>query len=182
MTKLEKHLNETYNCFCFVTHDLELADSIKKIILDFPFWAWIEHEPDDEDGTKHIHFLIKTNGTRKIKHIQDKINLPGNFIQTCKSFVGYQRYFMHLDNPEKHQYKLTDVHTNDHSSFRAAISPLKPDLMEVYNDFNALRSGKMKPQDFVIKNSIQIDKMPFYQKIKTFDIINKNYNSLYAGT
>lgn len=171
---LQDHLETQGTCFCGVTHDMNCADKIRIALLDFPFWAYIHHDPDNDDGTEHIHFMLKTNGTRKIKHIADKLELPGNFIQLCKNEVGMKRYFLHLDSPDKKKYTVGDVHTNDHTSFRQAENgTMKRDILELWHDFTELRIGKTTPQDFIVKNAIELEKMPFYQKIKTFDIISK---------
>lgn len=175
MSGIEKHNKETGSWFCAVTHDLSLAEEIKKSILDFPSWAYIYHEPDSDDGTPHIHYLIRSNGTRNIKQISDKIGLPSNYIQVCRKVVAFRRYMLHLDSPEKKQYKPSDVVTRCHADFReAADGNVKRDVFSLYNDFCRLRNGSMTPAEFIQLNYVEMEKLPFAVKIKTFSIINSN--------
>lgn len=183
-SKLEKYENQEGSWFCAVTHDLSLAEKIKMTILDFPSWAWIYHDPDNEDGTPHVHFLIRSNGTRKIKHIANKIDLPSNFIQICRSEVGYRRYMMHLDSPDKIKYKVSDVHTNCHSDFRSAERGDQPasDIFALYRDFRRLQDGLISPNDFIGEHFLEMEKMPFGQKIKTFQVLEETWCIHHAHT
>lgn len=175
--KYQCHLNKTGSWFCAVTHDLSLAENIKITILDFPDWSWIYHDPDRDDGSPHVHFMFRANGTRSIKNIADKIGLEGNFIQIVKSEVGHRRYMMHLDDPEKHQYDVLDVHTNNHSLFRQAKegNAGKGDIFKLYNDYCRLCDGLINPKMFIQEHYDQMEKMPFGQKIKTFQVINQEW-------
>lgn len=177
----KKHEKETGTEFCAVTHDLELAEDIKKALLDFRKWAWIRHEPDTEDGTPHVHFLIITNGTRSIKNISDRIGLPSNYIQVCRKVVAYRRYMMHLDSDDKIKYKVTDVHTNHHTDFRIAAEGNSKDcdVYELFKSFRSLSCGRKTADEFIQENYIEMTKMSFSQKIKTFEIILKTeYKSI----
>lgn len=180
----EDHINEEGSWFVAVTHDLSLADKIKTTILDFPSWAWIYHEADTEDGTPHIHFMLRSNGTRKIKHIADKIDLPANYIQICKNQVGFRRYMLHLDSDDKIKYSLSDVHTNQHTLFREAINANKTesDIFQLYEDYCKLYAGVLNPKQFIQNHCTEMEKMPFGQKIKTFQIINEEYGHQHALT
>lgn len=171
-SKKIKREQESSSWFTFVTHDLILADKIKLSIRDYKEWAWIRHLPDSEEGSEHVHFLICANGTRTIKQVSDKIGLPSNFIQICRSVVGTKRYFLHLDNPEKQQYSFDDIHTNNHRSFRDAINPIEsPDLSSLFQDYCSLRNGTLSSLDFITRHYREIEHLSFYQKIKTFDTI-----------
>lgn len=182
-TKFDKYLAQTGSWFCAVTHDLSLAENIKITILDFPDWSWIYHDPDTEESTPHVHFMFRTNGTRSIKNISDKIGLEGNYIQIVKSEIGYRRYIMHLDDKEKHQYDVYDVHTNNHSLFRLAKDGNKgnSDIFKLYRDYCSLCSGIITPNDFIKEHYDSMEKLNFSQKIKTFQIINSEWGH-YAHT
>lgn len=172
---LDDHLSEQGSWFCAVTHDMSLAENIKMTIRDFPDWAFIEHEPDKEDGSVHVHFMFRANGTRTIKAIANKIELPGNFIQVVKSEIGMRRYFMHLDDDEKKKYDVNDIHTNNHSLFRQAKdgNAGKSDIFKLYSDYCRLGFGNITPKDFILSHYDEMEKMPFSQKIKTFQVLNE---------
>ena len=180
LTEWEKQ-KSTY--FCTVTHDLNLAEDMKKIILDFPYWAWIQHDPDNEDGTDHVHFIVRNNGTRSVKQMADKLGIPSNFVQPCRKVVAYRRYLMHLDDPDKKQYSIDDVHTNDLASLQSAIlGDDRKDVNSLFYDWERLSRSEITPAEFIQENFCDLQKLNFYQKIKTFEAISKSYGSAHGLT
>ncbi|MBQ3445813.1 hypothetical protein IJG29_03790 [Candidatus Saccharibacteria bacterium] len=121
VSRMEKHEKEKGTFFCSVTHDLSLADEMIKVLPDFNSWAYIRHEPDTEEGTPHVHFLVRNNGTRSVKQIADKLGISSQYVQVCRKVVAFRRYMLHLDQEEKIKYKLDDIHTNRLSDFKAVI-------------------------------------------------------------
>lgn len=165
--------------FCTVLHDTKQRESVKEVCPDFQYWAWIDHVPDLECKNEHTHFIFRNNGTRSVKQIADKIGVPSNMVQPCRKVVAYRRYFMHLDDPDKHQYSLSDVHTNDVGSFKSAmIGNDRRDVSEIYTDFKKLRNGIITDEEFLQTNFAEIQKCNFYQKIKIFEAIMKTARGL----
>lgn len=74
----------------------------------------ILHDKDvNPDGTlkkPHYHLLLFFDGKKsfeQIKEITDILNAPNP--QRVKNPKGMVRYLIHMDNPEKHQYKREDI-------------------------------------------------------------------------
>lgn len=86
-------------------------------ILDQTHLEWIESPLHDSDvnpnGSKkkpHWHILIRFEGPVTAKRVKDIIEpLNGPIPQRVGSAKGMVRYFAHLDNPEKHRYKVEDI-------------------------------------------------------------------------
>lgn len=176
--KLNQHEKEKGTYFSVVTNDANCRSNIKSCCLDFPSWAWIDHIPDDEEGSEHTHFLLRNNGTRSVKQMSDKLQIPSNFVQVVRKVTAYRRYFIHADSPEKHQYQLSDIHTNRIIDFKMALSDnVDKDVFSLYRDLEKLSLGKITPQEFVELNFIDISKVSFTQKIKIFETIYKLYNT-----
>lgn len=176
--KLDEHLKEKGTYFCSVTHDLALADEMIKVLPDFTSWAYIRHEPDTEEGTPHVHFLVRNNGTRSVWQIANKLGINGQYVQVCRKVVAFRRYMLHLDNDEKIKYELKDVYTNRVSDFESAIiGNYEKDINSLFADFIKLSKGTMTPQEFIQLNYVEMSKMCFSQKIKTFQIINTTFGS-----
>lgn len=172
--KLDDHLKEKGVYFCSVTHDLDLAQEMIKILPDFTYWAYIKHEPDNEEGTPHYHFLVRNNGSRSVKQIADKLGISGQYVQVCRKVVAFRRYMLHLDNDEKIKYTIDDIHTNQFPSFKEAIiGNDKRDINDVFNDWKRLRTGDITSDEFIQMNWVEFQKMPFYQKIKTLELLEK---------
>ena len=173
--KLAKHEQERGTFFCSVTHDLALAEEMIKVLPDFTSWAYIRHEPDTEDGTPHVHFIVRQNGTRNVRQIADKLGISSQYVQVCRKVVAFRRYMLHLDQDEKKKYNLEDIHTNRMADFKAAvIGNEQKDINALYRDFIDLSRGTITPDEFIQLNYVELSNMPFYQKIKTFEIITKH--------
>ena len=54
--------------FTIVTHDEQCRKTIKEVAHEFPFYAYIDHQPDKEteesDKHFHTHVVICCNGSR----------------------------------------------------------------------------------------------------------------------
>lgn len=172
--KLKQHSKEKGTYFCSVTHDLGLADEMINTLPDFNFWAYIRHEPDIEEGTPHVHFLVRSNGTRNIQQIADKLGISPQYVQVCRKVVAFRRYMLHLDQDEKIKYTLDDIHTNHLLYFKEAIiGNQEKDVYDLFKSFRSLSSGEKTADEFIQENYIEMSKMAFSQKIKTFEIILK---------
>lgn len=174
MSGLAKHLAETGSCFTCVTNNEELRKSIKEVMPDFRLYAYIDHDPDTDEGKPHTHFIFTCNGTRKISHIADKLGISGQYIQVVRRITPMYRYLIHKDDPDKKQYKLTDIVTNHPDDFDAAVNgEVKASPTSLFNQYVKLSMGLMTSTEFIQANYREISKMNFYQKIQTFSTISK---------
>ena len=94
-----------------------LPDNYAEILSDEMHLCWAEspvHDADlNGDGSekkKHIHFALVFDGMKsfdQVKEITDRLHCP--IPQRCRNLKGLLRYFIHMDNPEKHQYSVDDI-------------------------------------------------------------------------
>lgn len=173
--KLDNHLRERGIYFTCVTNKPECIANIKKTVIDFPLWAWIDHEPDKEEGKLHTHFVFKCNGSRTIQQVANKLEISGQYVQIVNRITGMYRYFVHKDNPDRKQYKLEDIQTNHIDDFRTAINGIvkKSSVYSLFTDFRKLQTGLMSSEDFIQKNYQDIAGLSFGSKIKTFETLLK---------
>lgn len=78
---------------------------------------WVESPLHDKDinangeiKKPHWHILLLFNGVKtyeQVKEISDMLNAP--IPERCHNARGMVRYMAHLDNPEKAQYKTSDI-------------------------------------------------------------------------
>lgn len=175
MSKLDKHAKEHGCIFTCVTNVPECRQNIKETVIDFPSWAYIDHEPDDENGKEHTHFIFRMNGRRTVQQVADRLEISPQYVQVVHKIVGFYRYMVHKDNPEKKQYKIEDIVSNHLEDFREVIEGTqKTDVNSLFAQFQKLQSGDLTPADFIQQNYVEFNKMAFSQKIKTFEIICKN--------
>lgn len=124
------------------TFALELypEDDVHCVILDYIMayfdYAYILHDKDsfdsdifDENGNllhksgdlkkPHWHVIICFKNQRSVQSLLDELRL--DHIETC-NFYAYCRYLIHLDSPQKFQYKSSDIKTNIELRVRNALS------------------------------------------------------------
>lgn len=66
--------------------------------------------PDGEEKKPHYHVMLEYDSLKSYKQVSDDIVIfNGTIPQIIKSPVGMIRYFIHKDNPEKHQYDFSDI-------------------------------------------------------------------------
>lgn len=100
----------------------DVIDNIKKLSYRF---AMIRHDDDyytsndevDDSlvGTQkkvHFHVVFFWDNSYQLGYIAQKIGLPSNYLQKVASRNGAIQYLIHKNNPEKHQYNISDIVTN----------------------------------------------------------------------
>lgn len=98
--------------FAFVQLVENLPETWKQIIDDWHVKAWaIQHEPDNETGKDHIHCVVHLDSQVALSTALDMVApLNVKHVEIVRSLRSYCRYLLHMDNPEKKQYKLQDLH------------------------------------------------------------------------
>ena len=122
--------------FCGSTHKFEDIENIKTYISDFPFYAFIFHNPDDELDKPHIHFLLCIRGTNTIKNIAEMLHCDYGDVQVCKNHMNYARYMLHQgfdDKPDK--YNISDVISSDIDRFTSFVSVSHFPISTIDSDF-----------------------------------------------
>lgn len=163
---VEKKDDRTRNWTFIVYPESAPADWRDK--LDEEHIQWIESPLHDKDKNAdgevkkpHWHILVLFEGKKsynQVKELTDRLNAP--IPQKIASAKGMVRYMAHLDNPEKVQYKTTDI--IGHGGVDVA-EYLKPTSSSRYQLI-----GEM--MDFVKENHIiEIKDLLYYAREKRFD-------------
>ena len=72
----------------------------------------INETASDEDKTKkaHYHFILKFDGKKSYEQVLEITKKLGATIpQVCNNIVGAVRYFLHLDDANKHRYPQDEI-------------------------------------------------------------------------
>ena len=79
---------------------------------------WIKHDkdtnPTGEAKKAHYHVILCFDGKKskeQLQEIVDKLGGANGQYQPVANIRGMARYLCHLDNPEKHQYDTSEVHS-----------------------------------------------------------------------
>lgn len=134
----------------------------------YSWWAYIFHDLDNTD--KHLHILLYDEGGTNLSSHANRFSsvLPSNFIEKVWSPRAMARYLIHKDNPEKHQYDINSIYTNSKDKLMSFFKENNSDCTTEYQDFCAVRCGKMSIQDFLDKYRGEFSSMPFYHKLSVY--------------
>ena len=61
---------------------------------------------------EHFHVVFWWDNVYQLGYIANRIGLPSNYLQKTESRSGAMQYLIHKNNPEKHQYLISDIITN----------------------------------------------------------------------
>lgn len=101
----------------------ETLDIIEKVKNVAPRYYIILHDKDYDIETgelkkAHYHVLFTFQSARRLPTVFNYFSefsdkLKDNSFERINNITGAKRYLVHIDNPEKHQYKPDQVETND---------------------------------------------------------------------
>lgn len=171
-TKQGNRIKQKGSWFCGTTHSLTDIERIKANINEFPFYAYIIHDKD-EGKTPHIHFVLNITGCRTIKSICEVLECDYQDVQVARRPRGSIRYLIHIDDIDKYQYKKEQIITNNIDRLNFYFNGLSHSITTILSDLNSLQSGSTSVEDFCNKYSSEFANLPFYQKIKTLEVIKK---------
>lgn len=116
-------------------------DNWREILDDYHI-EWAEsplHEFDTnqtgEVKKPHWHIILAFDGPKSYEQVLDIISpLNCPIPQRCHSLKGAVRYFVHLDNPEKYQYSISDIVSHGGFDLTAALAPSASERYSIVSD------------------------------------------------
>lgn len=137
----------------------------------FKYYAYIRHEPEDEEKTPHYHAFIHLDSATTEKAVAKRLGIPPEKVQYVKSFRSAARYLTHIDYPDKIQYDVDDVKVSGifQRKYLKQFEDVKTDE-EIINDiYNWIDENEFK--DFFLKMRYLI----LYVNSNCYDTIFKRY-------
>lgn len=91
---------------------------------------------DESEKKPHYHIIFNFETLKSYEQVIEitKGELNSTVPQIVKSMRGYIRYFLHLDNPEKTQYKLEDIRCFGGADYSTYLEPTKSDRNRIYDE------------------------------------------------
>lgn len=134
----------------------------------YQWWAYIYHDKDNTD--KHIHLLCYDKGGTSLKSHCDRFSsvVPSHFVEKVWNGRAMARYLIHKDDPQKHQYQVSEVFTSSKDKFASFLLDENKDVIAEYKDFISVLDGSMSVTDFLDKYRGEFSSMPFHHKLNTF--------------
>ena len=107
------------------------------LIKSYKNYAYIKHDPEEEEKKAHYHCIISLDNATTINTLGKKTLVPTRLIQPITSLRAICRYLIHLDNEDKKRYSLDDVvlSRNFERKFLKQFDDIKTEqeiIMEIY--------------------------------------------------
>lgn len=128
--------------------------------------------PDNTEKKPHYHVLLLFAGVKSYSQVRDIVYTFGGVNpQVCNNAVGYARYLIHKDNPEKAQYDPKDIQcfggidwselvltpTDIKLALREIIAFMRKEDICYYDDLlNYCLDNKLEWFDVAMKNTIAL--------------------------
>ena len=94
----------------------DVSSVLAELVCVFDQWAYILHDSDvDADGNPkkpHYHFYGKCADKLTSSGLAYRVHVPESACRVVSRWKGALRYLVHADNPEKHQYNVSDISAN----------------------------------------------------------------------
>lgn len=94
----------------------DVSSVLADLVVLFDQWAYILHDSDvDADGNPkkpHFHFYGKSADKLTASAIAYRVHVSESACRVVSCWKGALRYLVHADNPEKHQYNVSDISSN----------------------------------------------------------------------
>lgn len=94
----------------------DVSSVLSELVGVFDQWAYILHDSDiDSDGNpkkSHYHFYGKCADKLTSSGLAYRVHVPESACRAVSRWKGALRYLVHADNPEKHQYDVSDISAN----------------------------------------------------------------------
>lgn len=121
-----------------------LFDDLIFNIHGFKYYAYIKHQPEDEEKTEHYHGFIHLDSACTIKALSKRLGIPEQKIQNVKSVRSACRYLTHVDYDDKIQYDIGDVVVsgNFKRKFIKQFEDVKTEeeiINDIYNEIEDLK-------------------------------------------
>lgn len=173
---MEEIIDKQYRNFMILFYDESKHYKFDDLIFNlhgFKYYAYIKHQPEDEEKTAHYHAFIHLDSATTISAISKRLGIPKEKIQNVKNVRSACRYLTHIDYENKIQYDLNDVVVsgNFKRKFYKQFEDVKTDSEIISDIYNYIDELSLVNTNYHIKVKSLIQ----YININCYDTIYKRY-------
>lgn len=116
-----------------ILYDESVAKDFDSIIKSWCVPCFmIPHEPESEDKKYHYHVMVMFPSNKRRNYVKKLFDeLHGVGCEQIRDKIGYARYLIHKDNPEKKQYLPDDVYCYGGANYELFISTASDEISEL---------------------------------------------------
>ena len=117
-----------------------------RVLKGFKYWAYMEHQPEQDEKKEHTHFFLHLDNAMSIKRLSSQTGIPTRFFKVPRSIRSVNRYLIHKDDEDKIQYNIEDVNVskNWQRNFNKCFDDLETEeeiIINIYNFIVNLRNS-----------------------------------------
>lgn len=144
--KTKRIVNRYYTCIIY-KDDINFSKYFDNIMNNYEEVTYIEHDKDiNENGEKkkpHYHMLFKVGeNARHLSAVAKEIGIAENYLQGCNKKSMLQ-YLIHLNNQEKTQYSINEVHGELKDELVKILLKKEPEENKYINIINNIKQGSI---------------------------------------
>lgn len=148
-------------------------DNKLSIIKSYKNYAYIKHEPEEDEKKVHYHVILSLDNATTINSLGKKTLVPTRLIEPIISLRAMCRYMIHLDNEDKKTYDLKDVvlSRNFERKFLKQFDDIKTEqeiIMDIYTFIDNLAE---------VSYQNKLKQLIIYVNLNCYDTIYKRYRS-----
>ena len=128
-------------------------------------YAYICHDKDKSAEHKHYHYLLIFDSPRSFKSIANDLEIPVTMLQKVYSKKGMLDYLTHENDPNKYHYDLSEIHANFSVEEEKKTDDPDIDPWQEFQDFVALREGRMSYREWFDKYSPLLQILRHYIRV-----------------
>lgn len=105
--EVKNYKTRTYSFLLYPDTNDKHKNTLALLRQGYNYLAIRHAEDTTEEGAPkgpHFHCILKFRQPRWLSAVSEELGVEPNLFRDCKSFDGYARYMLHMDNPEKAQY------------------------------------------------------------------------------
>ena len=108
-------------------------DAILNTILEYfsesnYFYIFHDKDTDDNGELKKPHYHLRIESNKRIRKstllnmLNERFNTDGVQIEKCENLISSVQYLIHLNDADKYQYDIDEVHTNNKDRLELLIN------------------------------------------------------------
>lgn len=133
-------------------------------LSDFPQYVYILHDKDTEEGGQlkkaHYHWLISCKSPVSLQTISNRLGVPQNAVEFCRSFKAFLLYMIHANEPDKYQYSVDDLQ----GEFKRSILTGDQERALVSACLDKIRSGEISSIQGLAAFAASTDDWPSFRR------------------
>lgn len=113
--EIPNYKTRTYSFLLYPDTNDKHKSALALLRQGYNYLGILHDEDTDQEGAPkgaHYHCIVKFRQPRWLSAVSEELGVEPNLFRDCKSFDGYSRYMLHLDNPEKKQYDFEQMEGN----------------------------------------------------------------------